>query len=508
MTKHNNVIANSAHIHYKLATMWHAKGHLDRAVSGYREAISLQPTYVPAHLELGNVLCRQGNFDEAIDVFQRAIDLNPNEAIFPQKLADLLARKKATVANGQNIGLPAATYQQTTANGLGHILLYTDCPGIHGAEQCNQLLMLNLVEAGYRVSCAQSKADHHLIQERHQAGIQHLWLEPDDIYNDPQGANAFTNAEEAAWVINTARPDLIIFSGGCPVSNLVAQQVAARLGIPYLVIVHCVTAAWANKFNAHLFKLPPIYQQAEAVIAVSQENLTLLRQHFGLPNTMGQVLYNGRPNSFFTPVDAVIRRQIRRQLNIPAEAVVVFTSGRMEMVKGYQYQLQAIKQVRQKPVWSHLYFMWAGTGTLESQLRAIIAQIDAEDHVKFLGQRSDIPDLLNAADIFVLSSHFEGMPLSVMEAMAKGLPVIASAVSGTVEELGDAGHLLPNPGADPAGVINGLADTLTAWATDTNLRSAIGRACQQRAERLFQAEPMFNRYLDIIRQTLAKDNNP
>ena len=124
-----------------------------------------------------------------------------------------------------------------------------------------------------------------------------------------------------------------------------AKQVATRLGIPYLVVVHCVTASWAKKFAAHLSELPNIYRQAEAVIAVSQENLDLLHQLFGLPDTLGQVVYNGRPKTYFEPFDPSKRQRVRHALDIPDDAIVVFTSGRMEMVKGYQYQLKAIKQL-------------------------------------------------------------------------------------------------------------------------------------------------------------------
>ncbi|UCD29379.1 MAG: tetratricopeptide repeat protein, partial [Planctomycetota bacterium] len=95
MTKQDGVTAKSAQIQYKLAMVWHAKGNLEQAISGYRAAINLQPNYVPAHLELGNLLCQQGKLDEAVDVYRRAIEHNPNEPSFPKKLADILARKNA-----------------------------------------------------------------------------------------------------------------------------------------------------------------------------------------------------------------------------------------------------------------------------------------------------------------------------------------------------------------------------------------------------------------------------
>jgi hypothetical protein len=120
-----------------------------------------------------------------------------------------------------------------------------------------------------------------------------------------------------------------------------------------------------------------------------------------------------------------------------------------------------------------------------------------------LGQRSDIPDLLTASDIFVFPSKAEGMPLSVMEAMAKGLPVIASAVSGIPEELGDTGKLLPDPNHDPQETVRELVDTLQAWAADHNLRTSVGQACHQRATQMFKEERMLAEHIALIEQALA-----
>ena len=144
--------------------------------------------------------------------------------------------------------------------------------------------------------------------------------------------------------------------------------------------------------------------------------------------------------------------------------------------------------------------MWAGVGPLEAQLKAIVTQWNIEAQVKFLGERSDIPNLLDAADIFLLPSHYEGMPLSLMEAMAKGLPVLATAVSGIPEALGDTGKLLPDPQIDPQATTDELVATLEQWATHPDLRQALGQAGRKRAEALFRAEKMLAHYLNLIKK--------
>jgi glycosyltransferase involved in cell wall biosynthesis len=96
------------------------------------------------------------------------------------------------------------------------------------------------------------------------------------------------------------------------------------------------------------------------------------------------------------------------------------------------------------------------------------------------------------------------MPLSVIEAMAKGLSVLATAVSGTEEELGNTGKLLPNPLINPEGTINGLVSMLDEWASEPTVRRSIGQACKQRAASLFTAKQMVERYSAIIEYSLAK----
>lgn len=492
----------SAEVQFKLANIWQSKGKIDRAIAGYKKAIHLQPDYVPAHLELGNLFLQVGKIDEAIDVYRRAIGLNPNEKCFRKNLIDILARKERQGKENHISYQTVSIAQQGINTKLGHILLYTDCPGINGAGQCNHVLMLGFAGSGYRISCIQSQASDYLIDERERLGIRHIWIEDDDVYDATRIPLAFTNLSEAQSIFSIAKPDLIIFSDGCPLSNLAAKQVAIQLKIPYIVIVHCVTPSWARWFAPYLPKLPEIYRQAQAVVSVSEENIELLRSHFGLQENKGLVIHNGRPAQYFNDPNLIVRNRLRKELGISPSAVVSFTAARMQIMKGYQYQLKAIEQLKQRSAWSQLYFTWAGTGSLESQLRAIVGELGAADRVKFLGERSDIPDWLDAVDIFILPSLFEGMPLSIMEAMAKGLPVIATAVSGIPEELGETGKLLPNPKIDPEATVRDLITTIEAWTLDSKLRLAVGQSCKRRAERMFTAERMLEEYLRIIKRVL------
>ena len=190
----------------------------------------------------------------------------------------------------------------------------------------------------------------------------------------------------------------------------------------------------------------------------------------------------------------------------------VSPAARLTPIKGYQYQLQAIAKLKNLPIWPQLYFVWAGPGStthdnMEPELRATVSQLGVTEQVKFIGQRWDIADWLDASDIFILSSKAEGMPLAVMEAMAKGLPVIATAVSGIPEELGDTGKLIPDPTIDSQQTAQELAATVELWAQNPELRRLAGQACKLRAEELFKEERMVLEYAEVVAQVLSASSN-
>lgn len=427
---------------------------------------------------------------------------NPKDSIALQNSQQLVELGIMRVGESATPPHTAPISQQPRDPGLGRILVYTDCPEIYGAAQCNHTLMSGFVSLGYRVTCAQSKASHHLIQQRESLGIEHLWLEDDNLYHPTKPPRTFCNTAEAQRIFELAKPDLILFGDGSPFSSLEAKRVAARLEIPYITLIHCATVDWAKKFASHSDQLPYLYEQAQAIITVSQENLELLRKEFKLPQNRGWVIYNGRPAQYFTEPSLEARDRVRQELAIPPEAVVCLTTARIETVKGYHYQLSAIQQLQNSENLQQLYFIWVGTGTLLPRLQAVAKELGVTERIKFVGERSDIPDLLDAADIFILPSQFEGMPLAIMEAMAKGKPVIATAVSGIPEELGNTGKLISDPKINSQATIQELANTLKHWGTEATLRHAIGQACKKRAETLFTEERMIQSYQKILDRIL------
>jgi glycosyltransferase involved in cell wall biosynthesis len=191
---------------------------------------------------------------------------------------------------------------------------------------------------------------------------------------------------------------------------------------------------------------------------------------------------------------------LRGELKLAEDAVLCFTAARLHGVKGFQYQLKAMPLLMSRPIWPRLHFAWAGTGPSEGDIRGVIQQLGFGEHIHLLGERHDVAQWLEAADIFLLPSVYEGMPLAIMEAMAKGLPVAASAVSGIPEELGDTGHLLPSPQKNSDATVAALAKIVETWGADSALRSEVGAAGRRRACEMFAEERM-------LRETMAAISN-
>jgi glycosyltransferase involved in cell wall biosynthesis len=389
---------------------------------------------------------------------------------------------------------------------MAHIMMWSDRPEVFGAEQINHAIMCAVARAGHQSTFVQGFARHHLIDEREALGIHHEWLEPDDVYELDPLPRQLTDHDEPRAILERTRPDLIAFSDSCPFSNLTAKQVAAELGIPYMTTIHCIDPEWWTTYAHWLPQLHDALERAEQVVAVSSANLEEIREHAHLDADAGRVIFNGRPAAFFAPSEPGTRQRIRAELGIPEDAVVCLTVARLGFSKGYQYQLDALARLQRWEGWPQLHFVWAGEGHMRPRLTILSRLFGGEDRVHLLGLRNDVPDLLEAADIFVLPSQYEGMPLGVLEAMARGLPVIATAVAGTPEALGGTGRLLPDPAQAP--IAEPLADAIRELAADPALRRRLGEAARVRANEHFTLSRMESNYLALFDRLLDARTAP
>ncbi|MHC1562408.1 glycosyltransferase [Actinomycetospora sp. C-140] len=176
------------------------------------------------------------------------------------------------------------------------------------------------------------------------------------------------------------------------------------------------------------------------------------------------------------------RAEVRAELGFADDDVVAVIVARITPIKGHDLLLRAL--ARLAPDHPRLKVLVVGEGPLAEERAALAEELGVADRVVFTGLRRDVPRLLAGADLGVLPSKHEGVPMSVIEQMAAGLPVVASAVGGLPDIIGDGteGYLLP------AGDLDALTRRLGELAGDDELRQSFGKAARSRAERDFSIE--------------------
>ena len=184
---------------------------------------------------------------------------------------------------------------------------------------------------------------------------------------------------------------------------------------------------------------------------------------------------------------------------------IIGCTGRLHSKNGLEYLIPAATIVRDKH--PEASFRFIGVGPEEQKLKEQAKQMGAQECIDFLGYRADIPAQLAEMDIYVQPSLFEGLPNSVLEAMAMGLPVVATHVGGTPElvQEGITGFLVP-PKEPEA-----IAEKLMILLENQELRREMGRAGRKHIERYFTVEKMVEKtdrlFECVIRRKLGLQNN-
>jgi len=187
----------------------------------------------------------------------------------------------------------------------------------------------------------------------------------------------------------------------------------------------------------------------------------------------------------------------------PHGTLVIGTVGRMEAVKDQLTLVRAFLHLLciEKKAHERLRLVMIGDGPLREEARQLLQASNAERFAWLPGERADIPQILRSFDLFVLPSRGEGISNTILEAMATGLPVVATRVGGSPElvEEGQTGRLVPP--ADPVA----LAASLYSYLADNDLLTRHGRAGRRKVEACFSMETMVNGYLAVYDSVL---NNP
>ena len=286
------------------------------------------------------------------------------------------------------------------------------------------------------------------------------------------------------------QPDLV--HAHMPISGVLARLAARIAGVPRV----------AYTCHGFLFNQPgPGWRRAlglamewaggrltDVTLTVSTEEAADARRLWIARDAVA--VGNGRDPARFRP-DPAARARIRQSLGVPDHRVVIVIVSRLVRHKGYPELLAAMRSVPDAELWVVGARLDSDHG---ADLEPVFAAAGLGARLRRLGVRTDVADVLAAADIFTLPSHFEGLPMSVIEAMLTGLPVVSTAIRGPREQVvdGETGLLVP-----PA-TVAALAAALNRLVADPALRASMGAAGRARAVTLYDEAAVTDRTMDLL----------
>jgi sugar transferase (PEP-CTERM/EpsH1 system associated) len=239
------------------------------------------------------------------------------------------------------------------------------------------------------------------------------------------------------------------------------------------------------------------YAMADSVFTVTRELRNFHSAQAWVNPERIRVIHNGVNTQRFAP-SAETQDRVRGELEVAADAVLIGSVGRMVPIKDYGTLLSAMIRLVERGM--NLQALLVGDGPkLESLKREASESPALRGRVKFTGASDRVPELLNAMDIFVLSSLREGMSNTLLEAMSCGLPIVASRAGGNEETISDGqSGFLFDAGDDQA-----LAERIERLVVNAELRRAMSEAARNRALAEFSLDTMIERYRGLYLDAAA-----
>lgn len=356
---------------------------------------------------------------------------------------------------------------------------------IGGAENQVVQLATRFQRRGWQVQIVSMLPPQAFMAELNKAGIEvvHLGMRPG--VPDPRAILRLSR------LIRQWRPDIV--HSHMVHANLLSR--VTRLIAPMPVLI--CTARNTNEggyWRAVAYRLTD--SLCELTTHLSRAGAERAIRIGAIPARKVRVIPNGIDTNRFRP-DAAARARLRAELNL-GERFVWLAVGRFEPQKDYLTLLRAFALAQGR---AESILLIAGQGPLQAECRRLAEELGMKDSVRFLGVRNDIADLMNAADAFVMSSLWEGMPTAMLEAAACGLPIVATNVGGIPEILPpDAQRYLTSPQDSQA--LSTLMIELMSLSSQP--REHLGQCNRQYVEAYYSLEEIANRWENIYKEFLSR----
>ena len=280
-------------------------------------------------------------------------------------------------------------------------------------------------------------------------------------------------------------------------SSLFASPVGKLFRVPLVVETPHVREHWRRGLKASYAVDRFAGRFVDQYIAVSEANRRYLIEEKGLPPHKVVVIYNGCDVRRFHPhhqPPACMRQSLGFQDADPILLVV----GRLEPQKGHRILVDALPLVRRE--FPSVRVICLGEGALRADLERLAAETELADSVRFVGLQANVQDWLALADVTVLPSFYEGLPLAAIESLAAGRPMVATAVDGTPEIVLDGATGLTVPPGDPAA----LARAICRLLADPWLREKLALAGREWVLERFAEERQVQRTQALYELALAR----
>jgi L-malate glycosyltransferase len=261
-------------------------------------------------------------------------------------------------------------------------------------------------------------------------------------------------------------------------SSLFASPIGRACKVPLIVETPHIREVWRRGWKANYAVDRFAGRFVDHYIAVSDANRRYLIDEKGVPPAKVVVIHNGCDLRRFD-VGHTSTASLRKDLGFPTGAPILVVVGRLEPQKGHRILLDALPVIQRE--FPSVRLVCVGEGVLREELQARVHALGMDDAVRFVGQQSNVPDWLALADVVVLPSFFEGLPLAAIEALAATRAMVATSVDGTPEVvIGEETGLLVPPG-DPGR----LAGAIGRLLRDPGLRKRLAEAGREHVKGRF-----------------------
>jgi glycosyltransferase involved in cell wall biosynthesis len=360
------------------------------------------------------------------------------------------------------------------------ILAHNGASKLGGGEISVALLLAGLQRRGHRVLmlCRDEAIARRLAEYGIPTGVQRVG--GDAMLPDALRFAARVRRERPDVVLLTTFKKMFLASLGARLGGVrwVVQRVGLESDTPRAARYRVALRRWVDRAVLNADGMRPAFLAGDPL----------------LPEARVKTILDGVP----VPVRTAAPGTLRRELGMADDVVVVGAAARLARQKRFDRLVRALALLP-----ARVHCVLAGAGEERDALVALAAELGVQDRLHLLGFRADVGNVLDALDIFVVSSDREGLANAMLEAMAFGLPVVSTEVSGAHEALD------PGPGDPAPGIVvprdeRALAEAIGRLADDGDARRAMGVAALARAERSFGWERFLDEWESLLAEGIAR----